>query len=461
MAEFNEGSAAQHGGPEGEEPPAAAPAGVGPGKATAKGKQDPARPEQQPYSDEALLLTDAPVPGRARPLAPAHKPAADLGAVWVETITTADQLAAIAGACEELAAAAIEPNPFYEPWMLVSALRSFGAGRDLELVLVWGPHPSRRKGERQLLGLFPIEWRQVGPVRVAQLWRYRYCYLCTPHLRAGAGQAALASFFDWVQAKAALLRLPEIAGDGEFHDLLVDELNRRKWPSQVSAWYTRALLKAAPSGEDYLERALAGKRRKELRRQKSRLSEQGQLDLCDLGPGDDLKPWLNDFVTLEAAGWKGRDAVAVQSREADLRWFAEMSVEALRRGRLMMLGLKLDGRPIALKYNLLAGEGSFAFKIAYDETWARFSPGVLLELENVQRVHDRKALRWMDSCAAPNRFMINHLWTERRPIQTLFIAPGGRRKSLLLALLPLARWARALVRPNPPPRPQRRSDDAT
>src|SRR3954465_8798122 len=44
-------------------------------------------------------------------------------------------------AWEELAAEAIEPNPFYESWMLLPALRAFGAGRDLSFVLVFAPHP--------------------------------------------------------------------------------------------------------------------------------------------------------------------------------------------------------------------------------------------------------------------------------------------------------------------------------
>ena len=440
MAQSNEAEPLRAPPPEDVEAPAASPA-----------PPAAARASKPAFSDEALFLVDAKVPGQPAPPRPELNP----DSVWIETATTAAQLAAVAAECDDLAAAAIEPNPFYEPWMLLSALREFGAARPIEIVLVYGAHPSRRKGERQLLGLFPIEWRGAGPVRVAQLWQHRYCYLCTPLLRQGQGQRALARFFDWLSQGAALLRLPEIPGDGPFHDLLVNELNHRGWPSQVSAWYTRALLKPAPSGEHYLERALAGKRRKELRRQRSRLAEQGQLELCQLKPGDDLKPWIQDFVALEASGWKGRESVAVKNAAGDLRWFEEMSTEALRRGRLMMLGLKLDGRPIALKYNLLAGEGSFAFKIAFDESYSRFSPGVLLELENVQRVHEHKDLRWMDSCAAPNRFMINHLWTERRQMQTLFIAPGGNAKSLLLALLPLARWARGLVKT---PKPQTRAD---
>lgn len=111
-----------------------------------------------------------------------------------------------------------------------------------------------------------------------------------------------------------------------------------------------------------------------------------------------------------------------------------------------MISLELDGRPLAMKMNLLTGEGGFAFKITYDEAFARESPGVLLELENVHRLHGRRSLQWVDSCAAPNRFMINHLWPGRREIQTVMVGSSAASSSLTLSMLPLGRWARGQLR---------------
>src|SRR5215468_10370624 len=58
---------------------------------------------------------------------------------------------------EELAAAAIEPNVFYEPWMLMPAIRAFGAGRRLRFALILAPDPARPTGAPLLAGLFPLE----------------------------------------------------------------------------------------------------------------------------------------------------------------------------------------------------------------------------------------------------------------------------------------------------------------
>jgi hypothetical protein len=69
---------------------------------------------------------------------------------------------------------------------------------------------------------------------------------------------------------------------------------------------------------------------------------------------------------------------------------------------------------------------------------------VLLELDNVERAHQLPRLRWMDSCAAPNRFMINHLWPDRREMQTVFFATGSLLGALQVALVPLVHVFRRL-----------------
>lgn len=120
-----------------------------------------------------------------------------------------------------------------------------------------------------------------------------------------------------------------------------------------------------------------------------------------------------------------------------------MALAAAGRGRRQMLALRLDGRPIAPKMNLLGGAGAFAFKIAFDESFARFSPGVQLELDNVRRAHELPGLLWMDSCAAPNRFVINHLWPDRREMQALFFAACSARVRLAVSLVPLVHFVRA------------------
>jgi hypothetical protein len=113
----------------------------------------------------------------------------------------------------------------------------------------------------------------------------------------------------------------------------------------------------------------------------------------------------------------------------------------------MMLALYCGEHPVAMKCNFLAREGSFAFKIAYDEAFARYSPGTLLELENIREFHRRPGLQWMDSCAAPEHFMVNRLWLDRRPLVDFITATGRAHGNFVVSSLSFLHWMRRSVRP--------------
>src|SRR5262249_44920323 len=64
-------------------------------------------------------------------------------------------LLGLTSAWEDLAATAIQPNVFYEHWMLLPALRAFGAGKDIRVVLVMIDDPEG--AGRKLGALLPFE----------------------------------------------------------------------------------------------------------------------------------------------------------------------------------------------------------------------------------------------------------------------------------------------------------------
>ena len=95
--------------------------------------------------------------------------------------------------------------------------------------------------------------------------------------------------------------------------------------------------------------------------------------------------------------------------------------------------------------NFLAPPGGFTFKIAFDEHYARFSPGVLIQIENLQLL-ERADIAWTDSCAIENHPMINSLWTERRSIVRVTIPRAGRGRRLVHAAARTLETASAAVR---------------
>ena len=109
-----------------------------------------------------------------------------------------------------------------------------------------------------------------------------------------------------------------------------------------------------------------------------------------------------------------------------------------------MLRIDLDGRAMAMLVNFITPPGAFSFKIAFDEEYARFSPGVLVQIENLQLL-GRGDIAWMDSCAAENHPMIDSLWGGRRSIVRVTRAARrlrGAARSSACAARPRAAWAR-------------------
>jgi hypothetical protein len=170
------------------------------------------------------------------------------------------------------------------------------------------------------------------------------------------------------------------------------------------------------------------------------LAAKGQLEYVTLRENDDVQSWISGFLQLESSGWKGKEGSALASHDADRLFFSAVATAAFQRGRLLMLALLVNNKAIAYRCSLLAGPGSFSFKIAFDEAYARFAPGVLLHLENVRYLHSRPEIRWMDSCTSPDNSMLNHLWPDRRAMTTLVVGAGRGSGDLVVALMPLVRW---------------------
>jgi CelD/BcsL family acetyltransferase involved in cellulose biosynthesis len=155
---------------------------------------------------------------------------------------------------------------------------------------------------------------------------------------------------------------------------------------------------------------------------------------------------LEAFVALEMNGWKGQQATAFGSKVGDLAFLEEVAHSAAQCEELMLLGLWLDDKPLALKLNFLCGDGGYTFKIAYDETYSKYSPGVLLELENIRQAHSETNLTWLDSLALRNHPMVNRIWLDRATIVTQLVAPGRTVGKLVLGLLPLLGTAKNMLR---------------
>jgi len=344
----------------------------------------------------------------------------------------------------DLARHAAEPNCFLHPWFLLPSLTHLSDGADIHIAIV--------TMGRQMLALMPVFIAPTYgrmPAAHVETWVHGQSFLGTPLIRAGhetEAAAALIGLFDSHDWARGFLHITHIAEHGPVHRGFIDAAAARGRPCDTVNHRSRALIESDLDADAYVEQAIRGKKRKEFRRLANRLSELGNVETRAFGAGDDAASWSADFLRLESAGWKGSDGEALANDSSTSSFFQDVVTGAADARMLDMLRIDLDGRAIAMLVNFATPPGSFSYKIAYDEDYARFSPGVLIELDNIARVLGSETIRWMDSCAAEGHPMIDRLWTERRSIVRITLPLSGIMRRAQFALCRAAENGSAALR---------------
>jgi hypothetical protein len=352
-----------------------------------------------------------------------------------------------------LAAVAVAPNVFYEPWMLLPAIEYIRERENLHFLFIFGP-PER--GVKPLWGFFPLEVQTRClhlPIRTLALWQHRYCYLTLPLVHAEHVQEVLDSFWRWLEQNPLGCRIFDtnyLPGEGPFHTEWADFLIGRYM--LVLNEHPRGLQTHAGSFEEYISGLLSKRRYHALSRSRRHLETLGSLEYEEVSDAESVDVWVDRFLQLEAGGWKGMDdGDAIAKRSADAHYFRAMTRSSFLQNRVSLISLLLDGRPIAMKHTLRAEDGAFIFKIAYDEAFAKYSPGVLLELDHLRHWQNGAQTYWTDTCASPRHSLFNLISNERRIIRRSLISNGSMAGDLFVSALPLLRWVRHWLRPKATP----------
>ncbi len=329
-----------------------------------------------------------------------------------------------------LSANAVEPNPFYGPALLLPALDAFG-NEGAETVIV-------RDAAGRLIGLAPIA-PQKGysrlPVPYIATWMHPHCFFASPLVRPGSERAFFRAFFALAERRGAFLRLRHLDADGLLFAAALSVAAETGRLASPSARYRRALLKGGWQTEAVLAASFDGKKRKELRRLRNRLGDHGAVSFTTLSRAGDVAAWTETFLALEAGGWKGRAGTALASDPAAARFFSAAVAAAFGEGMVRFHRLDVGGEIIAMIVNFVEGGAGYSFKIAHDEAYARYSPGLMIEIDMMKALEGAAGLAFIDSCAKADHPMIDRLWRERRTISALNISRRDAPSKALFRLL--------------------------
>jgi CelD/BcsL family acetyltransferase involved in cellulose biosynthesis len=315
-------------------------------------------------------------------------------------------------AWRELATQAAEPNPFFEPECVLPAARHLGEP-DVGLLVV--------TGGGEWLACMPViahlrRWHTRLPVFAA--WRNLYGCLGTPLVAGSAVEIATERLLEQAfrASSFGVVGFPWLGEDGPVARGLRATLAASGREPTLHRSFERAVVRRATLADGF-DAVISARHQRNLGRLSRRLAEVLEAPLM-VSDQSESAGAAEDFMALEGSGWKGEAGTALRSNPAHAAYFNELCAGFRAAGRLQLLALGTADRSVSYKCNLLAGDAVFCFKIAHDESFARYRPGVQLELEMLERFRDEMSEMWMDSCAAPDSKLFEDFWPERRPIGT-------------------------------------------
>lgn len=340
------------------------------------------------------------------------------------------------GAWRKLGRQALVDNLFFEPDFLLSAAGTIERGIGLLLVCDRPPE----EADARVLALWPCRMTRRWGVPIAALMgsTHGFSIFGAPLVDRGDPKRALSALFDAPRLLALPRRmmLPYLPLDGPLAALFASVVAERGGRRADFWMHARGALDlsglSASDRAGYLAASLSVSKARQLNRLYRRLEASGPVIFQSVRDPDRLDAALDDFLALEAAGWKGRAGTSAANRPNEVSFLHRLVRAYGARGEARIDRLHRNDRTLAVSMAFETGGTLWYLKIAHDEDEARNSPGAQLSLRVTRAILDDTRIATADSCAPPDFPMITNFWAERRRLGHALIDTGGDR------LFPLA-----------------------
>ena len=380
-----------------------------------------------------------PAPAEARD-ADAASAAAHAAAISVAFVS-GSRLAALAEDWSDLARRADVANVFMHPTLLAEAASAYP---EREIGALAAYINGRLAG---LWGFAHMRARQSPlPLNVLAAAPAPNAYLSTPVIDRTLLEPVCEAFLAFIASDADLpniVAIDAIGTDTATFAALERVLAARGGAMHVFSRAQRPKLASDLDAKAYFEQAMSASSRKKLRQHRRRLGEKGALTSVVITEPHAVMHAFEDFLVLEAAGWKGRQGTALLSDAADAQYTRAMIAALAAEGDAEIHSLTLDGKPVSMQLLLRAGRTAFTWKTCYDEALHDFSPGTLLFEDYTAHLLADKNVDVVDSCSFDDsgymgswreRGDIAQLWFDARPRRSITFVMLARLQSVYLAL---------------------------
>ena len=356
-------------------------------------------------------------------------------------ITSTCELESMIQRWNDLIDQSISRNSSFEPEFLIPALSHLN---DCDAKCLVVEENSGGSNER-LLGLLPIvENRVYGlPLKSVVGWKHDQCFDSTPLIHRDCRSQVFSTMFEFLAEQGyGLLKLDTMSAEPEIADPFNEAIKQPGRSLFVADAFERAAFRPAENAEQYMLDNLSKNLRKKAKQRLQRLEKLGEVVYELHDPQSDFSVLAQQFLDLEQSSWKGKNGTALASQPHNKRFFLDCVERLAQSGKAKFISLKLDGKPIAMVLNIKSGLHIFAFKTAFDESMSKFSPGVLIEIHGLERMHD-EGIVFADSCTVPDNATMNRIWGQKAKFQSIVVGLHKGAPTVATKSLP---WMQALVR---------------
>jgi hypothetical protein len=324
---------------------------------------------------------------------------------------------------EYLTYRAVEPNIFFNPRFLAPAMPRLD-DREIRFMVL----RDDREEQSRLRFLMPYSIERPGfgvGVPVIRSWSTVFGPVGAPLIDREDPVGIAEDVFEVLSRPhlrlPEVLLIPEIRINGAVASALRQAAIGRNLPVITTDKIERPSLNSRAEGEVYVRQTLNSHHRREFQRMERRLAHRGKVEYTESRDPDDVRRRTEEFLSLEASGWKGRRRTAM----AVDRFRAAFAREALyclaERDMCRIHTLDLDGRAIASLVVMREAGVAYTWKTAFDEGYAAYSPGTLLMVDTTKKLLEDINISRADSLALPDHPVMGRLWKEREQFGTLVI----------------------------------------
>lgn len=312
---------------------------------------------------------------------------------------------------------ALDSNAYLSPDFIIPALKYLTP--DSNFIIIAVDDSSNGKEKSIALGIFTIiKGTMLCPFTFLSAYNSVHSFLTGLLLDKHNFKVGLSILYSYIKnsKKWSAIEFPCRPVNKTTEQVTLDLLK-----SQGIKWHQfraekRAILEPKNSGMKYIKKSLSKQKIKNINRKKRRIEDMGKLEWKLIRGNSLTQETIQTFIRLENMGWKKQNGTSIASKESCNKFFLEMTNGFAKRNCAFFTELRLDDRVIASTCNFISGNSGFAFKLGWDDAFAKQSIGLLNEYELIRNAPELlSSLDIIDSSASPGTFL-NELWKEKRTL---------------------------------------------